>query len=317
MQDLGALTKVDLRKVWPNEASDFTPWLAEHLSALGDALGMELELQDIEAPVGGFALDLLARDVGRDRIVVIENQLESTDHDHLGKLLTYAGGYDASVIIWIAKEIRDEHRQALDWLNQHTDASAEFYGVVVEVVKIDESRPALNFKPVAFPNEWRKTKVGPRGGTAVSEKMERYRTYFQDVIDRLRERHQFTGARLGQPQSWYSFASGFSGITYGHSFVQGGRARAELYISRSDAAFNKSLFDDLAKDRESLEAEFGESLNWERLDGNIASRMVVDRDGTIDDDSQALEEIKEWAIDRLLKLKTVFGPRLAELVRQK
>ena len=112
MQGLGTIERVDIREIWPNEAADFTPWLAENLATLGKALGLDLEFQAQEAPVGGYSLDILARDVQSGRPVVIENQLGQTDHTHLGQLLTYAAGFDANVIVWIAKEFRDEHRQA-------------------------------------------------------------------------------------------------------------------------------------------------------------------------------------------------------------
>ena len=148
MVDLGAIERVDLREVWPHEAQDFTPWLAENLDKLGEALGLDLELQSAEAAVGPFSLDVLARDSGSDRPVIIENQLETSDHDHLGKLLTYAAGYDAYAVVWLTREFRDEHRAALDWLNQRTVEDTAFFGVVVEAWQIDGSRPAPHFRTV-------------------------------------------------------------------------------------------------------------------------------------------------------------------------
>jgi hypothetical protein len=312
---LGVLRHRDAREVWPNEAKDFTPWLAQNLSALGDVLGMDLELKSLEAPVGNYSLDILARDLGRDRLVVIENQLAPTDHDHLGKLLTYAAGHDAGAMVWIAKEIRDEHRQALDWLNQHTDGNIEFYAVVVELLQIDNSRPACNLKLVAFPNQWRKSAIESPGSAATSERREAYRTFFQDLLDELREKHHFTGARVGQPQNWYSFASGITGITYGFVFALQGKVRAEIYIDRGDAGQNKALFDTLRQSQDAIEREFGEPLQWERLDDRRASRIANYRPGSIDNDAESLQEIKAWGIERLLRLKKVFGSRLAALVK--
>ena len=140
--NLAKIERVDLREAWPNEAREFTPWLAANIGELGEALGMDLELQQTEAAVGGYFLDVLATDLNQNRPVIIENQLEPTNHDHLGKLLTYAAGYDANVVVWLTREFRDEHRQTLDWLNQRTREDTQFFGVVVELLKIDDSRPA-------------------------------------------------------------------------------------------------------------------------------------------------------------------------------
>ena len=315
-QKLATIEKVDLRDIWPNEASNFTPWLAENLSALGEALGLDLELQAQEAQVGAFSLDLLARDTGTNRPVIIENQLEATDHDHLGKLLTYASGYDANVIVWITREFKEEHRQALDWLNQRTGEDTVFFGVAVELWKIDESRPAVNFNLVTTPNEWQKQAVSSARATGnVSERMERYRAFFQGLIDTLREEHRFTNARKGQPQSWYYFSSGHGGsFVYSASFARGNKARVEVYIDSGEKYWNEQRFHRLMDIKEEIESELGGTLEWERLDDRRACRISAVRPGSIDDDTETLEEIRGWMTEKLLAFKQVFGPRLAELV---
>lgn len=312
--ELSKIEEVNLREVWEHEAQNFTPWLSENLDQLSEELGLDLELRDQEAPVGGFSLDILAHDLGSSRPVIIENQLEGTDHDHLGKLLTYASGYDANVVVWIAREFRDEHRQVMDWLNQRTDDNTEFFGVVVELWKIDDSRPAVNFNLVSAPNEWRKENVSSGKGQNVgtSEKSERYRIFFQSLIDTLRDTHKFTRARKGQALNYYNFsAGGHQGISYGGSFPPG-KVRVQVYINR-DRDWNKSLFDKLANQRTAIELELDESLEWERLDDGKASRISIVRDGSIDNDDETLEEIQEWMIDHLRKFKEVFGSRLDEL----
>lgn len=310
MMTLGELKHLNSREVWPDEAQDFTPWLAQNLGKLGEALSMDLELTTREAPVGNFSCDLLARDVGTNRIVIIENQFGPTDHDHLGKTLTYAAGLDAAAIIWVAERIRDEHRQTLEWLNRHTDREIGFFGVVVEILQIDSSPPAVNFRPVVFPNEWQRT--AKQSAEGLSGREEAYRAYFQVLLDELREKHQFTNARVGQPQSWYLFSSGVPGIGYGTSFAQGGRVRAEIYIDFEDAATNKACFDRLYNEREQFEPAFGEALSWERLDAKRASRIAVYCPGSIDGTREDLSRIREWAIEHLLKFRSVFGPKLRE-----
>jgi hypothetical protein len=310
MPEFGVLKAVDIREVWSNEARAFTPWLADNIERLGEALGMDLEAVTSEADVGDFSLDLLAKDLGTGRNVVIENQFGSTNHDHLGKLITYAAGVDAAAVVWLTESVRDEHRQALEWLNRRTDTDLHFFAVAVEVVRIDESRPAVLFKPVVFPNEWQRA-TRETAEHRVSTRGEAYRRYFQTLIDELRERHHFTGARVAQPTNWYSFASGIKGVVYSASFAQGGRIRAEAYIDRGDADRNKALFDDLAEQREAIEREFKGPLTWERLDDRRASRVAVYRDGTIDSSDEELSEIRAWTIDTLLRLKQVIGPRFA------
>lgn len=312
----GKINKVSLRDIWPNEASNFTPWLADNIEELGKALGMDLELTEQEASVGDFSLDILAKDLGTSRPVIIENQLTQTDHDHLGKLITYAAGFDASIVIWVSDTIREEHRQAMDWLNQITDSETSFFGVIIEVIKIDDSKPAFNFKIVASPNEWQKNKKHQTQRSTVSIKGEKYQNYFQSLIDVLRDTHKFTSAKVGQPQNWNSFPSGVSGLTYGANFCQGGKIRAELYIDLGEHEKNKYIFDQLLNMKDEIENDLGQEISWERLDNKRASRLALYADGSIDESDSELDKFKNWHIEKLLKLKLVLGKKIIPLYRQ-
>ena len=312
--NLARIERVDLREAWPNEARDFTPWLAENITELGEALGMDLELQEIEASVGGYSLDILATD--QSRPVIIENQLEPTNHDHLGKLLTYAAGYDANVIVWLTREFRDEHRQALDWLNQRTAEDTQFFGVVVELFQIGDSAYAPHFKLVSTPNEWRKeTTSRVRREPVVSERRERYREFFQLLIDALHE-SGFTNARKAQPTNWYSFSSGYGQrISYVASFlVRDRQAVVEVFIGDKDREWNLQLLENLQSHRDILEAEIGNRLLWEPLESRQGCRICLRRPGRIEDDDETLTEIQHWMTTNLVAFKLAFGPKLKELV---
>jgi hypothetical protein len=277
-EPVARLAKIDPRTVWQNEAYDFTPWLAEHLDHLGEMLGIDLEIVEREASVGEFSADIVARDLNRDRIVIIENQLQSTDHSHLGQLVTYAAGLDAAVVVWVSREIRDEHRQALDWLNRRSDGDTEFFGVVLELVQIDNSRPAANFRLAAFPNTWsQQTRARVSKAETLSDKRTAYREFFQALIDELRTRHRFTNARVGQPQNWYTFPTGISGIGYGTTFASGERLRVQLKIDVGDADSNTAILNALAADKEQIGEKFGAPLEWEPLEGRRACRIAVYR----------------------------------------
>ncbi len=314
--ELASIDRVDLREVWKDEAANFTPWLAENISRLGEALGLDLELQETEAPVGGYSLDVLATD-NSNRRVVIENQLESTDHKHLGQLLTYAAGLDANVVVWLTKEFRDEHRQALDWLNQHTDEDTDFFGVTVEAWKIDGSRPAPHFNLVATPNGWRKEAVKrSRGERGTSERQERYRAFFQQLVDTLREKYRFTNDKKSNNVSWRQFPTDHHGVKYGANFGGQRKARVEVYIGYVDGEQNTRLLDDLSRYKEKIEAELGLSLDWEQPEDRRACRIEAVRPGSIEDDEEALAETQTWMIETLLDFKRVFDPHLARLTKE-
>lgn len=314
---LRPLTRVsDLRSIWASESGDFTPWLAEHLDELAAELGLDLELTATEGAVGAFRVDLVARDANRDRLVIIENQLQATDHTHLGQLLTYASGLDAATIIWIASDVRAEHRQAVDWLNQHTDEHLHFFAVKLGLVRIGDSPLAAHFVVEAAPNDWQKSvaRSAKAGQTAtVSAKGELYRSFWQSFLEEAREEHHLTNAKAALPNNWYTFPTGVSGIQFGTVFRGNNRVSAEVYIDTGDGDANIAMFEALKQDQEAIESAIGEPMDWQALPERRACRIAIDRPGSIEDGSAVLAEIHAFFIDRLLKFDRVFRPRLQKL----
>ena len=311
MVDIAKLTEVPLREVWPNEAAGFTPWLAENLDGLSESLGIDLELVQQEAPVGSFSVDILAKDVNENRSVVIENQLEATNHDHLGKVLTYAAGYNADVMVWVVREFRDEHRQALDWLNQRTGTETEFYGVVVRAVKIDSSRPAYVFNVVARPNQVRKSRVNTTSGE-VTEAQELRRQFFQRVADKL-SNHYGDGHRAARPQSWLDFRTGVTGVRCRVS-VGYGQARTALYIDVGDKLRNKAIYDGLYDRKSSIENQFSEAFDWNRLNEKQASLIALHRDGSVEGSDTELNELADWMATTIDEIRKKVVPVLKEVL---
>lgn len=312
--EFGTLHSVNVRQLWPHEERDFTPWLSENLDALSSVLGLDMELIGREVDVGGFFLDIFARETGTGRYIVIENQFGSSNHDHLGKLLTYAGGKEAAILVWIAEKIRDEHRQALEWLNEHSDDTTLIFGLEMVAFKIDNSKPVYQFRPVVQPNDWAKESRSNKSNGELTELKKSYQSFFQKVIDELREKHRFTNARLGQPQSWYYFASGYRGVKFSCWFGSGGKLTAEIYLDCGDKEENKRRFDALFLERNRMEQEFGSPLIWERLDNKQASRICTKIDGAVTDSPEVLEQHQKWLIANLLKFKELWVKSMQTVV---
>ena len=213
MDKLGKMIRItDLRSVWPHEANDFTKWLAqeENLALLSDAIDIDLEFEERESSVGSFNVDIYAKEVGTNRRVIIENQLEDTNHDHLGKLITYASGKGAEVIVWIVKRARDEHRQAIEWLNQHTDSNIGFFLLEIELWQIGDSMKAPRFNVVEKPNDWSKTMKTIEGLSDTDLLKLEFWTGFNDAMsDNDEFKHHFR-ARKASPQHWYDLSIGSS-----------------------------------------------------------------------------------------------------------
>lgn len=296
---LGRLERIDPRLVWAHEARDFTPWLLEHADHLAEVLGIDLELQAAEHAVGGYSLDLLGRDLTNDAVLIVENQLEETDHSHLGQVLTYAAGTGASTIAWIATSFREEHRQALDWLNQTTGDEAHFFGLELELVRIGDSPPAPLFKVVSEPNEWQKrVHATTRATGSATGRGALYMEFWTALLSRVRQDHpDWTRASKALPQNWITMPCRIKGGSYyGFSFAAGDRLRSELYIDQGDADLNFQLFDALADQQAELDEQYGRPLTFERLEGRRACRIADYGVGSIAD-RESWNRFIDWFFD--------------------
>jgi len=269
---LSKLKVVSLREEWKHEAADFTKWLAqeENLQLLGEEIGIEISLLQTEAGVGSFSVDILAEEKNEGRKIIIENQLETTNHDHLGKIITYASGFDAEVIIWIVKNVRDEHKQAIDWLNEHTDDKINIFIIRMELWQIGDSPYAPKFHIVSQPNDWSKT---IKGWTANSQLTDRrlMQLEFWNQFKEFASEHKST-LRLRKPfaQHWYDISVGNSKAHLSLIVdADNEQIRCEFYIPDSKALF-KALYDN----KEQIEAKFSKyKLEWMELEGKKASRI--------------------------------------------
>lgn len=310
MVELGKIQNIDVKDVWQNETSDFTPWLAENLDLLGEELGLRLELDRTEARVGDFSLDILARDADSNAVVAIENQIAGTDHGHLGQLLTYAAGTEASIVIWVATEFRDEHRAALDWLNQGTRDALDFFGVEIGAVKIDDSLPAPIFRLAAVPNSWSNR---PSTETELTEGQQRYVQFWKPLLEELNNNHGWN-IKTENKYSVYAAGSGFGRIARIMRLTWEKEARVELWIQSPDTDWNKRVFDLLRESGEQIEADLETELFWERLDDAKSSRVGVSRSGSLDDSEEELDEIRSWMIDHVQRFRPVFRPYLEDVM---
>jgi len=311
MTELGTLAEVDLRGIWDYEARDFTPWLKENIDRLNQVLGLDIEITEREGAVGPFAVDLVGKDLSSGRTVIIENQLEPTDHTHLGQLLTYTAGRGAKIVIWISPQFREEHRQALDWLNENTGEDQVFFGVEIKLVRIDNSRPAPLFKLVSQPNEWQKSIAGSK---TISTRGEAYQEFWTVLLGKLKERAPgMTNAKKGSPQSWCSIGAGRTGFAYAAAFKSKGRLSAEVDIDTGEREKNKQFFDQLYEQKDGIEKELNMALSWERMDSAQGCRIAVYREGSIGANEKELDELQDWAIETLIKFRNVFGKRIKML----
>ena len=300
---LGKLKKVDLRSVWENEARNFSKWLSreENLNLLGEEIGIDISFIKTEATVGRYNVDILAEEENSGRKIIIENQLEITNHDHLGKIITYASGYDAEIIIWIVKDVRDEHKQAIDWLNEHTDSKANFFIVKIELWQIGNSPVAPKFQIISKPNDWAKALRDSTKNNLTDTKLlqfnfwTRFKEYALEHKTKLRLRRAY-------PQHWYD-------ISYGNSKshitlivdTQNKAVRCEIYIPDS-----KEMYQKYFENKDQIENELNEKLEWLELPDKKASRIVLTKKADVTNENDWENQFK-WLMEKAESFSKVFG----------
>jgi hypothetical protein len=309
--ELGRLEKVDLRQFWQREDTDFTPWLGEekNILLLGESIEMDLEVQEQEASVGPFRADILCRNTADNSFVLIENQLERTDHSHLGQLLTYAAGLDAVTLIWIVERFTEEHRAALDWLNRITDDGFHFFGIEVELWRIGDSVPAPKFSLVAKPNDWSKTVREAAAAPAQYTESGRLKSEYWAALAVCLEKH---GASFrppkAKPWSWQGWGLGrtyFQLVAYVN--VRDKNYAVALYLSGPDAEAHYQLLRD---QQEEIESSLGLPLEWEKSAKD--RKLIARRQGDTTDRSNWPEQ-HEWLYQSMAAFQRVFQPLIREL----
>ncbi|WP_305457654.1 DUF4268 domain-containing protein [Photobacterium leiognathi] len=301
---LGKITTVNVRTIWKHEAQDFTPWLYNHIQELSDALGIDLEVEDIEVPVGPYYADILAKDTGTGKYVVIENQLEKTDHDHLGKCLTYASVLDASTVIWIASNFTDEHKKALDWLNDHTSDELAFYGIKLELLKINESLPAANFNIISQPNDVVKQVTKRKDNSELSETRMTQLKFWEAFKQSLQKTGKITKLQTPRPQYWFDISLGKSGIHLSNTFNTNENVIGlRIYIGSKEVPKWLPYFE---QHKTEIEKELEECLEWSPNSNAKDKVITLTKSFDLTDETKWQEPI-QWLTNNTIRFHKVFG----------
>jgi hypothetical protein len=310
-QDLARLEFMDLRSIWPDEARHFTPWLLQNADRLEAELGIEIELERSEHPVGPFALDLFGRDHTHECPLIVENQLEETDHRHLGQLLTYAAGTDALTVVWIAAKFRDEHRQALEYLNDLAGDNARFFGLTIQAAVIGDSPPALVFTRVVEPSNWRAQVRAQQSTSSLSETQALYLQFWTAYLDRLHsEQPGVTNVRAPQANNWMGLNFLGRGLAMNAAFIREGKLACELYIDAGDADINVAILEALGEHQTEIEQALGRPLEWQEMPQRRACRIRSATAGSVREEGTQ-PALVDWLLDTHPRMTEVFRPYVA------
>jgi len=311
---IGKIKKVPLREIWKKEDRDFTRWLEENIEYLNDILDFDLSIISREKKVGPFKVDLFAEDNFGNK-VIIENQLNKTDHDHLGKIITYLTNLEANTAIWITSNPTDEHMKAIEWLNEITPDNIYFYLIKLEAIRI-ESQPlaAPLFTIVKGPTSELK-----QLGAEKKEYAQRHilrKEFWTQLLEKAKEKTDLHSNVSPSMYSWIGAGAGKSGITYNY-YITYKHASCEIYLDRGkefvEPNINKIRFDQLYKHKNKIEKEFGGKLNWYRLDDRRASAVNVRFEGIDLNDKEKWDKLQNKMIDTMIRLEKAFGKYIKSL----
>ena len=301
---IGKLKEVDIRELWKHEQYDFSEWLykKENIENLNEILGLTLVDISKETYVGSYRCDLFAKDETTGIKVIIENQLEVSNHDHLGKIITYASGLDAKVVVWIVKEAREEHRSAIEWLNNNTNSNVNFFLIEIHAYKIGESDPAPMFQVVEQPNDFIKNNKSTNRDESMNKSQSQRIEFWNQFNNVVIERGKPFNIRKATTDHWYNVAIGTSEAHIDITLVnKDSLIGVQLYISD-----NKELFVKLDNRKDDIEQELGFKLDWRRLDNSKASRIVYHIKGLNFDDHSNYNELMNKTIDLAVLMRNVF-----------
>ena len=301
---IGKLKEVDIRELWKHEQYDFSEWLSkkENIENLNEILGLTLVDISKETYVGTYRCDLFAKDETTGIKVIIENQLEISNHDHLGKIITYASGLDAKVVVWIVKEAREEHRSAIEWLNNNTNSNVNFFLIEIHAYKIGNSDPAPMFQVVEQPNDFIKNNKSTNRDESMNKSQSQRIEFWNQFNNVVIERGKPFNIRKPTTDHWYNIAIGTSDAHIDITLVnKDSLIGVEIYITD-----NKELFDKLYSRKDEIEEELGFQLDWRRLDNSKASRIVYHIKGLNFDDHSNYDELMNKTIDLAVLMRNTF-----------
>jgi len=304
---IGKIERVPLREVWKNEALDFTTWLEENIDILNDNLDLNLSTAEREKSAGSFSVDLVAED-DKGNSVVIENQLEKSNHDHLGKLITYLTAIGAKTAIWIVSDPRPEHVNAISWLNE--SSSASFYLIKVEAVRIGDSEPAPLLTLIVGPSE--EARVVGKKKEEMAERDIVRKKFWTQLLDYAKTKTKLHTSISPNQYSWIGTGTGLRGLGLNYTITKH-TSVVELYIDRGKDAGeeNKEIFEQLFLHKEEVERVFGEQLDWQQLEGKRACRIRRQMTlGGYRDDEDKWPKIHEAMVDAMIRLEKALKPHI-------